>query len=254
MIRTLLAGLAAALVTAGGAGCSLTHSLWKDTHLIYMNEDEKGQQPFLGIVVKKDAPGAAAKPRGTGVRVERLYRSSPAENAGVRAGDAIVRFGAQAVNSAADIEGAMKAGPVKPTSHVELTLVRDGQQIVIPVDLQYRSNYGSVVKERLEAHARAEESSLEIPFIVNYHRMEIDPEAWLAYQGERVKEPVVLYRDVDVVPVLGIISIFRLEQIPAIERWRLHLVTWPLVFTGSGNAESYMKRVREPGEDAYQTY
>jgi serine protease Do len=61
-----------------------------------------------------------------GVLVGDIVKGSPAEKAGVKAGDIIVKFNGQAVNNANQLRNAVAATP--PQSRSELTIFRDGAQ------------------------------------------------------------------------------------------------------------------------------
>jgi len=51
------------------------------------------------------------------------------------------------------------------------------------------------------------------------------------YAGVELKEPLLLYRDVDIIPLFGIFSLFRLETSDYRDAWRFQVLTWPLRFT-----------------------
>lgn len=260
------------LVLLALAGCksSMTHA-WR------IDEEDK-DKPFLGIMVMKDGTDGEAP----GLGIQRVLRDSPADDAGVRAGDVLLRFGATAVSQSADLDGAlgtaqdpawgpkiqnyreqkellekygkyfgsMGAGsPLMPTSRVELTILRGTEELIIPVDLRPWGEYRRMADARLDEAAGAHEVEVTLPFIFDYSRKEIPAETWLAYRGQKVTEPVVTYQDTDILPLL-VCSLFRVEQVPVAGSTRITLVHWPLQFTLDGESETSPAG----GEDAYECH
>jgi serine protease Do len=64
--------------------------------------------------------------QGKGVLVMEVQAGSPAEKAGLRAGDSIIRFGSTEVDSLADLQTAISKAP--PQQAAELTIVRNHRQ------------------------------------------------------------------------------------------------------------------------------
>jgi S1-C subfamily serine protease len=62
-----------------------------------------------------------------GVRISGTSPGSPAEAAGLRDGDVIVKFGDAAIDSLYDLTDALKRGKAGET--VKLELIRDGQRV-----------------------------------------------------------------------------------------------------------------------------
>ncbi|MBM4011061.1 MAG: PDZ domain-containing protein [Planctomycetes bacterium] len=87
---------------------------------------ERIDQTWHGLVVRNEG--------GTGAVVEAVHRQSPAETAGVRAGDRITRIGEVSVGHQLDIERALIGH--RPGESVSVTLVRAGaaeQQLDLPL-------------------------------------------------------------------------------------------------------------------------
>jgi len=80
-------------------------------------------RPWLGIAMETDATAA-------GVRVGHVVRGSPADKAGIREGDHIVRVAAAAVTRGAEVVHAVGSHAVGDT--VEIAFVRDGKEQSAP--------------------------------------------------------------------------------------------------------------------------
>ncbi len=83
-----------------------------------------GQRVMLGIQLA---------PADGGVRVERLTPGMPAERAGVRVGDVLLRVGAAAVRSQEALRDALDDR--RPGDRVQLTLKRDGKELAVEAQL-----------------------------------------------------------------------------------------------------------------------
>jgi serine protease Do len=79
--------------------------------------------------------------QGKGILVREVESGTPAEKAGLRAGDCIVRVGSKEIGSAGDLEGALvnQARQSADGKHqVELTIVRDHHELTVKADLGSR--------------------------------------------------------------------------------------------------------------------
>jgi len=119
-------GINSAIVSTGqGIGFSIPINMAKEVmgQLI-----EKGRvvRGWLGIVIQdlsdELAPGFGVAPR-SGVLVSDVMKDSPAETAGVRAGDIIVEFGGQPIRELPELQRRVAAVP--PGQAVPLTVLRD---------------------------------------------------------------------------------------------------------------------------------
>ncbi len=119
-------GINSAIVSTGqGIGFSIPINMAKEVmgQLI-----EKGRvvRGWLGIVIQdlsdELAPGFGVAPR-SGVLVSDVMKDSPAETAGVRAGDIIVEFGGQPIRELPELQRRVAATP--PGQAVPLTVLRD---------------------------------------------------------------------------------------------------------------------------------
>jgi len=86
-----------------------------------------GERPYLGIRYVQ-------RPRGA--EVQEVIPGSPAEEAGLRAGDLIRKVDGRAVNSSHPLADVLSA--YRPGDRVVLTVEREGREIEIPVTLGRR--------------------------------------------------------------------------------------------------------------------
>src|SRR2546425_6765169 len=89
-----------------------------------------GYGPFFGVVPDF---GEAERP---GVRITGVRSGSPADKAGVRAGDIIVRFAGVEVKTLDDLTFALRSR--RPGDRVEVVVVRDGQEEQVQAVLEER--------------------------------------------------------------------------------------------------------------------
>jgi S1-C subfamily serine protease len=80
----------------------------------------RGYGPFFGVVPEF---GESGEP---GVKVSGVRSGSPAEKAGLRAGDVLVRFGGVPVRTLDDLSFALRSR--RAGDEVEVRFVRDGQE------------------------------------------------------------------------------------------------------------------------------
>jgi putative serine protease PepD len=90
-------------------------------------EDGSIEHAYLGVSMDETDDG---------VRIADVREDAPAENAGVRAGDLVVRAGGQAIDSATDLRRVVDAR--EPGDKLELRLRRDGETRTVTVTLGKR--------------------------------------------------------------------------------------------------------------------
>jgi serine protease Do len=129
-------GVNTAIVSTGqGIGFSIPINMAKEVmgQLI-----EKGRvvRGWLGIVIQELsdelAPGFGV-PAGRGVLVSDVMKGSPAETAGVRAGDIIVEFGGQSIREVPGLQRRVAA--IHPGQSVPLTVLRDKKEARLTVKI-----------------------------------------------------------------------------------------------------------------------
>ena len=91
---------------------------------------DRGYGPFFGVIPDF---GEAERP---GVRISGVRSGSPAEKAGVRAGDLIVKFAGVVVKTLDDMTFALRGR--RPGDRVEVVVVRDGQEQQVQAVLEER--------------------------------------------------------------------------------------------------------------------
>jgi serine protease Do len=103
------------------------------TQLIENGEVRRG---WLGVGIEVVRPEIAAKadvPEGNGVLINSVFEGDPAERAGLRVGDIILKIGGVAVNSPTRMIRIV--GVISPGQTIQLDILRDGKPQTIPVKL-----------------------------------------------------------------------------------------------------------------------
>lgn len=91
---------------------------------------------FLGVTLQQVDNGLAKAfglEKSEGALVAEVSRGSPAEKAGLKQGDVIIKYNNQSVNSIASLRNAVSL--MKPGAQINLTILRDGKTIQVPVDI-----------------------------------------------------------------------------------------------------------------------
>ena len=91
-----------------------------------------GPGSWVGVSVREVGTGDVAKaklPAATGVMVEEVSRNSPAESAGMRAGDVIVEFDGERIRGTRQFARLVQETPVG--RKVQASVMRDGQQVPV---------------------------------------------------------------------------------------------------------------------------
>jgi S1-C subfamily serine protease len=68
-----------------------------------------------------------------GVQLDDVNRNGPADIAGLKEGDIVITFGGKDIRTAGDLR--YRAGAATPGEMVDVVVVRDGQQVTIPVKM-----------------------------------------------------------------------------------------------------------------------
>lgn len=239
---------------------------------------DRGQGLFLGVVVNEDVSARHEE----GVRVERVLASSPAALAGIQPGDVLVRFGATALRTTSDLAGVLAQesndsewrgkvnswegnqelmanlggvggslpgfGSGPPSVVFEVTLQRGSQEHVLPVTLVTGIDHANKVVAHLKKVSEDEATGFWIPFVIDVTTERVSTADWLTWFGRRVTEAPILWRDVDIIPVLGLVSLFRYESIPADGGRRITVGHWPAQFRWEDEEGGYVPSITEDGE------
>jgi thiol-disulfide isomerase/thioredoxin len=108
-------------------------------------------RPWLGVDLSMPAGGAAVK----GVVARHVFRTSPAERAGLRDGDVMVRVAGRSVNRPADVIAALRVR--RPGDTLQVDVERQGRASTVSVTLAPFPN--------AEAMLKADKLGREVPSI-----------------------------------------------------------------------------------------
>lgn len=233
----------------------------KRRHEAHEGRDE-GPPFFLGIRTRR-----TEEPYQIGVKVEHVFAGSPAAWCGLQVGDEIREIGGKAVRTASELRAVLASGlgaaPVESATPAQaergqdpdiaamtgdgqdprtkpawsgptakLRYSRDGQESAVDLRLVARTTWTRERRERLFDHARL--SATSIPFIFRGVVCTIDAPFLKAYYGVEVKEPLEIYRSVEVIPVLSLVTLVRSESLALVDGGGVVVVMWPLRFTSFG--------------------
>jgi serine protease Do len=135
-IRGEVIGINTAIINyAQNIGFSIPSNIVKriTTQLLENGEVRRG---WLGVGIEVVRPEIAAKadvPEGKGVLINSVFEGDPAERAGLRVGDIILKIGGIAVNSPTRMIRIV--GVISPGQTIQLDIIRDGKTQTIPVKL-----------------------------------------------------------------------------------------------------------------------
>jgi len=107
-------------------------------------DNGKATHAFLGVSLDgKFGPAIAAElgmARAMGTRVMAVTRGGPAEAAGIRAGDVILKLDGTAIDDADHLVNLV--GLIEVGKKVSLEIFRDGKTVVVPVEVADHSKFG----------------------------------------------------------------------------------------------------------------
>jgi Do/DeqQ family serine protease len=107
------------------------------------------QRAFIGVSIR-DISDELAEENGlstlSGVYVAGLMEDGAAEEAGIKSGDVIVRVGNVAVSDVPELQE--QIGRFRPGNEVMVTVVRDGEEIEIPVVLTNRYGNTNIIEKK----------------------------------------------------------------------------------------------------------
>lgn len=177
-------------------------------HMMRWESEAKGSSAFAGIVTQELSSGLKSyfKVEG-GALVSEVVENSPAEKAGLKAGDIITKIGAESVEDQGDVSSVIRE--LNPDQTVDFHIIREGKAMVIPVTLSNRKDfYGDATEGES----------------FSYTFTEKDAEA-LAAEMEKLQEEI---------ESMGI----ELESLPDV-KWEMRIDSdHPRVFIGSGEARA----------------
>lgn len=102
-----------------------------------LKENGEVRRGWLGVGIEMVGPELAAKAdieEGEGVLINSVFEGDPAEKAGLRVGDIILKIGGIAINSPTRMIRII--GVISPGQTVQLDILREGKPQIIPVKLE----------------------------------------------------------------------------------------------------------------------
>jgi serine protease Do len=94
------------------------------------------QGAYLGVAIQTMTPQLAQQygiQTKTGALVMSVVPGSPADNAGMQAGDIIIQIGSSTIRTATDVTAAMRRH--HPGDHVTIVVMRNDHRVSLPVTL-----------------------------------------------------------------------------------------------------------------------
>jgi serine protease Do len=161
----------------------------------------KVERGWLGISISNvTAPSTGAQPP-RGAQVMDVIKGSPAERAGLKKNDIIMRYGDKEITDSSQLQNSVAASPAG--RDVKLTILRDGKQQELTVRIGRLEDstkfLGATVKERIGAEVRAvtvkeaEKYGLEKPQGVVISRL--DPKGAFAKAGLEISDIILAIGD-----------------------------------------------------------
>ncbi len=149
-MRGHVVGINTAIISTGqGIGFAIPINMVTDI-LSELKQTGQVSRGWLGVAVQPVTPEIA---RATGLdgkrgaMISRVYPGDPADKAGIKAGDIIIKVQAGAINNPHDLT--RMVGSFKPGARIEVTVWREGKELVLEVRLD----------ERLDEHVAELDSS-----------------------------------------------------------------------------------------------
>jgi len=124
-------------IIQGGQGIGFATPIRMATAILgQLKEKGKVTRGWLGVYIQKLTPEMAESlnvPEGKGALVADVMKDGPAEKAGIRSGDVIVRFDGREVEDQHELPQIVAS--TSPGKKVAVTVVRDGKQIELSVKI-----------------------------------------------------------------------------------------------------------------------
>lgn len=118
--------------------------------------DEKSAKKkvaFAGVVTQSLSDGLAQYFKvEKGALISEVVEDSPAQKAGLRAGDVIVKIGGEKIEDESDVAEAIHEN--KPGDAVDFTIYRDGQEMTIKVTLGETTRWGSLLDDQIKCEIK----------------------------------------------------------------------------------------------------
>ena len=128
------------------------HFVWSDKGelgdkvKVWMSDDDDEETAFAGIVTQELGDGLQEFFKvETGALIAEVVKDSPAEAAGLKAGDVILKIGTRDIDDTKDVSKAIRKHD--PGEEVEFVVMRDGSKKTLKVKLTSRGEYYGALDE-----------------------------------------------------------------------------------------------------------
>ncbi|MBU1637083.1 PDZ domain-containing protein [bacterium] len=112
----------------------------KDKKLKFWSEDDNDEIAFAGIVTQELGEGLQQYFKvENGALISEVVKDSPAEKAGLKAGDVVIKIGTRDIDDTGDVSKAIRKHD--PGDEVEFIVMRDGAKKTIKLTLTSRGEY-----------------------------------------------------------------------------------------------------------------
>jgi hypothetical protein len=240
-MRSALAFTLLLFFLLGTSGCS---TLFKDDYWDQIHEqsdkdeearihDDPQAAFFLGVRAQ-----AAELPFQVGVPVLHVYAEGPAAKAGLREGDEIRVIDQYPVRTPGDTRWVLsnlwkEHAETSPRWKTRIVFARDGREVESEIELTSREQYLDTRRRRVIEFSRYEQHGYNAWGFVK--KRTIPADLIQDYFGVKVAEDLVVAEDVDVLPLVFGISIFRWETIPVADATRITVICSLLQFSSRGD-------------------
>jgi len=145
-------GINTAIVAEGqGIGFAIPINMVKEV-LHDLKHEGKIRRGWLGLMIQKVTPDLAKSfglKEHKGALVSEVVEGGPADDAGIKRGDVIVRFNEKEIKEYTDLS--RYAGLTKPGTRVTVELIRDGKKVEVMVNLgQFERGAQAIAEEKEE--------------------------------------------------------------------------------------------------------
>lgn len=258
-MRSWLVLVMFALLGTSGCGTLFKDDYWELIHKqsdmdeLARIRDDPTSGFFLGV-----RTSAAEEPYQVGIPVQHVYAESPAARAGLREGDEIRVIDQYPVRTPGDarwvlsnlwktredselqkredtlhLVGETNAALFAPHLKTRVVYARDGREVESEIDLTSREGYLELRRRRVLEFSRYERHGYNGWFL--YKKRTLPAELIWTYFGVKVEDDLVVSEDVDVLPLVFGISIFRKEDIPVADATRVTVICSLLQFSSRGD-------------------
>lgn len=200
-----LVGLSLALAFSG---CKSVYweDLQKNPPPMPAKQLARQKKPFLGVMTRKNAAQE-------GVKVVRVLKASPADLAGLKPDDVLKLLNGVPFENVDEFEKTLFSQWIdKKSKGVELIVQRGDTEQALTVKLTTFEAYDKERRRRTDSAARSKSRQVPAWPVMDYIVYDVDINTWREYFGVEVSDKVVIYRDMDFLPIFGLFSLYRVES------------------------------------------